>query len=201
LIKENTRFYEGVKPTERITETLDNLVASSFLADKWIDIVKADVQGAELLVFAGATHALQQATFVQLEGSTVEYNEGSACFFDVDALLRSHGFFLYNIEDLQRNEALFKTSGLGQFDMLYVKPTSPRLPDRLQKTKFCGQGRNMFEELLKLPSMEEMVPMRSPQRLRSWILGFLVGILCCSLLNVVRRTARCRFLFLKKGAE
>ena len=181
-----------VKPTERITETLENLVASSFLADKWIDIVKADVQGAELLVFTGDTDALQQATFVQLEGSTVEYNEGSSCFFEVDGLLRTHGFFLYDVADLQRNEALFKTSGLGQFDMLYVKPTSPRLPIRLQKTKFCGQRRNMLEELLKLPSIEEMFPMRSPLRSRSWISGFLLGFLCCCLVNVVWN-ARCRY--------
>jgi Methyltransferase FkbM domain len=197
-MKENTRFYEGVQPTERITETLDNLVASSFLAGKWIDIVKADVQGAELLVFAGATKALQQATFVQLEGSTVEYNEGSSCFFEVDVLLRSHGFFLYNIADLQYNEALFKTSGLGQFDMLYAKPTSPRLPNRLQKTKFCGQGRNMFDEVLKLPSIQDMFPMRSPRRARSWISGFLMGFLCCCVMNVFRNT-RCRFLLQKKS--
>jgi hypothetical protein len=162
-----------------LTDTLDDIVASSSIAGKHIDIVKADVQGAELLVFSGGTKVLEQATFVQLEGSTVEYNEGGSCFYEVDAFLRSHGFFLYDIADLQYNGRLFRTPGLGQFDILYVKPTSPRLPKELQKAKFCGQGRHLLDEILKQPTMEDAFPINSPRRARSWIWGFIVGFVCC----------------------
>jgi hypothetical protein len=73
------------------------------------------VQGAELAVFKGARRALSQATFVYFEGSTVEYNEGGACLYEVDAFLRSQGFFLYDYAALSYDE-VFKTKGLGQFD-------------------------------------------------------------------------------------
>jgi len=40
-------------------------------------------QGAEHLVLVGSTRVLTEATFVQLEASMVEYNEGGSCFWEV----------------------------------------------------------------------------------------------------------------------
>lgn len=115
MFRENSKHYVNDKPMKRITSTVDSLVQNSHLKNERIDIIKADVQGAELAVFKGARRTLSQATFVYFEGSTVEYNEGGACHYEVDAFLRSQGFFLYDLGVFMYNDA-FKTMGLGQFD-------------------------------------------------------------------------------------
>jgi hypothetical protein len=93
---------------------------------------------AELVVLKGATKALSHATFVQFETGPIAYNAGGACFFEVDEFLREHGFFWYDIGDLFYHEEPFKTPSLGQLDVLYVKPSSPKLPASLRNTQFCG---------------------------------------------------------------
>jgi FkbM family methyltransferase len=143
MFRENTVHFANLAAVEKITSKIDTIVASSPLANGYIvDFIKADVQGAELLVFQGATKALEQATFVQFEGSTIEYNEGGACFYEIDELLRSYGFYLYEVGDFLFNP-VFKTKGMGQFDALYVKPSSSKAPVDMKenKPKFCGVGR------------------------------------------------------------
>jgi FkbM family methyltransferase len=115
MFRERSNFYANDKPVEHVSKTVDTLVKQSFLRDEVVDVIKADVQGAELLVLQGATSVLQQATFVYLEASTVEYNEGAPCFYEVDAFLRSQGYFLYDVALLSYNDA-FRTFGLGQYD-------------------------------------------------------------------------------------
>ena len=75
------------------------------------------------------------------ETGPIEYNEGGACFYELDEFLRGHGFYLYDFGDVHRSLNLMKSQGAGQFDVLYVKPSSPRLPQELRSAKFCGQGR------------------------------------------------------------
>jgi FkbM family methyltransferase len=138
MFQENTHFYANDVPVERITSTLDEEIERSFVKMEEVDIIKIDVQGAEVVVLKGGPKALSQATFVQLETGPISYNSGGACFHEVDELLRSHGFFWYDLGDLAYNRNLFQTPGLGQFDVLYVKPSSPKLPDALKSTRFCG---------------------------------------------------------------
>jgi hypothetical protein len=47
------------------------------------------------MVLAGATETLKKATFVQLEVSVVQYNEGAVCWHETDAFLHEHGFYFY----------------------------------------------------------------------------------------------------------
>jgi FkbM family methyltransferase len=143
MFKERTKAFDGVSPSQKVTATVDTLLADSLLMkDSKVDIIKVDVQGAELVVFEGATEALRQATFVQFEASTIEFNSGGACFHEIDSLLRSHGFYLYDTADQTYND-VFKTKGMGQYDAMYIKPTSSRLPQWLtdQNPVYCGQGR------------------------------------------------------------
>ena len=108
--------------------------------DAVVDYIKVDVQGAELLVLQGGFETLKQASFIQFESSTVEYNAGSSCFFEIDEFLRTHGFYLYHQED-PMIQKLFKTKGLGQWDNLYVRPDSKRLPSFFQEKggpNYCG---------------------------------------------------------------
>jgi len=161
MFRENSKFYENDVPINRTTTTLDAEIANSFLKDEQIDVVKADVQGAELVVLEGGIKVLEQATFVTFEASTVVYNEGGACPHEVDAFLRSHGFYLYDMSGLHYNYGGFKTFGVGQYDVLYVKPDSPRLPRQLRENgvQFCTHGGRQHSP--------EFVPARPEQPLDS----------------------------------
>ena len=99
------------------------------------------------MVLQGAVELLQEASFVQFEGSLVEYNQGGSCLHEIDDFLRRHGYFIYDFGDQMMNKArLFKTRGTGQFDALYIRPSSEHLPQHLLDVKpdFCGADRPPF---------------------------------------------------------
>jgi FkbM family methyltransferase len=199
MFKENTIHYTNDKPVERITSTLDEEIELSFVKIEEVDIIKLDVQGAELVVLKGATKALSHATFVQFETGPIAYNAGGACFFDVDELLREHGFFWYDIGDLFYHEEAFKTPSLGQLDVLYVKPSSPKLPVSLRNTQFCGykpsaQQADPNFKPLQTDAMPQVASdlLESLERMKSadhpglyFLLGFLSGACCLGLLTCV----------------
>jgi FkbM family methyltransferase len=123
MFQEKSHYYDGHVPITRMARTLDALLQESFLRDERVDIIKADVQGAELVVFRGATNLLKRrqgvgttTTLLQFEGSTVRYNEGGSCTHDVDAFLRDQGYFLYDVGGQVYDRNLFRTGGLGQYD-------------------------------------------------------------------------------------
>lgn len=57
-----------------------------------VDIIKIDVQGAELDVFKGGSKALQDALVIWTEVEFVEYYEGQPLFSEVEQYLRTQGF-------------------------------------------------------------------------------------------------------------
>ena len=143
MFQENTKFYANTQPIERITSTVDIEVQNSLLRDMQIDLMKIDVQGAELLVLEGARETLARVTWIHLELSAVNYNPGGACYFEVDSFLRSQGFFLHDHGDVYRSlKRLFKTHGIAQYDALYVNPSAPNAPNYIKDnpTLFCGQS-------------------------------------------------------------
>lgn len=149
MFKEQTKFFANIPPVKKTAVTLDTIVREEgevFLRGKGsadgFDFIKIDTQGAELMVLQGGLTTLRGATFVQFEGSTVEYNSGGSCFYEVDEFLRSNGFYLYDHSDDLRHPMLFRTFGLGQWDMLYVNPDSKNLPKELKEKVpvFCGSS-------------------------------------------------------------
>lgn len=145
MFREQTESYTNAEPTKRETSTLDDLVASSFISQTSINLVKIDVQGAELMVLRGATRVLEQASFVQLEYSVVEYNQGGACYWEVDAYLRQAGYAMLDVWDLNYSPTLFGTPGLGQYDILYMNMNNRPRGSILEKVKFC-QGSSSSTE-------------------------------------------------------
>ena len=159
MFRENTKFYENDVPVERITTTLDieieKQMQSSFIASfEEVDFLKLDIQGAELLALKGATKVLEHVTFVQFEASLIEYNENGACFSEIDQLLREHGFVWFDMGDIARDKSLFISPGAGQFDVLYVKPSSTKYPEGLKEAKFCGY-RRMHQMAVSETSQQE----------------------------------------------
>jgi len=141
MFMEQSHHFKDIKPIQLTTSKLDTLVRNSHLDH--VDYLKLDVQGAELMVLSGASETLKKATFVQLEVSVIEYNKGGACWHDIDELLRQNGFHFYDSNDYIRNEKAFHTKGIGQFEVLYIKPSSTYMPKWLldNEVKFCGSGR------------------------------------------------------------
>ena len=113
---------------------MDSVVERAGLMDI-VDIVKIDVQGAELATLLGATKTLRAATYVLIEHSIIDYNQGGSCWFEVDAVLRKHGFYMSDIKEIS---PLF---GAGQFDGLYVKPSHLDFQSPAITKTHCARGR------------------------------------------------------------
>jgi FkbM family methyltransferase len=73
--REATAHYQGVSATTVQATTLDRLIERHDLPLP--DLIKADVQGAELDVLAGGPNALANAQLVLLECPITAYNEGA----------------------------------------------------------------------------------------------------------------------------
>lgn len=88
--------FDTVSVVEMQTDTLDNVLGAHGITD--VDFIKADTQGSELYVLEGAARALASAVLgVEVEVEFAPLYKGQPLFADVDAYLRSHGFFLFDL--------------------------------------------------------------------------------------------------------
>ena len=126
LFREKTMHYDYKRgiDVDINTTTLDDLLASEpDFADGTIDMLKLDVQGAELLVLEGGPNALRRSTFVLLEVSLFQYNHNAPLFADVVAFMHCRGFQAYDIADRHDIQGF-----LWQCDVLFVSDTSHHVP-------------------------------------------------------------------------
>jgi FkbM family methyltransferase len=113
--KENANF-----PTEERglpQRTLQSILASR---DAPFELLKLDVQGAELDVIRGLGARLLTVEVILIELSLVEYNKGGPLIATVLSELDKLGFVLYDIVDEHRHWG----GGLLQIDGLFVRPRS-----------------------------------------------------------------------------
>lgn len=89
---ETTGAFNESHKTRRTTITLDTLV----LQNNWPlpDLVKLDVQGAELDILKGAAHTLSRCNDIILEAQHIKYNLNAPRFNEVKSYLESIGFKL-----------------------------------------------------------------------------------------------------------
>jgi len=88
------------------------------------ELMKIDVQGAELEVLAGAGEVLREVQAVFMEISFAEYNRGAPLFVETVAAMDRYGFWLTDLADLRRGRA----GALLQADALFLRRGSPYLP-------------------------------------------------------------------------
>lgn len=87
-------FYEGAQKRRVTTMTLDTAVKDRQLPLP--DLIKMDVQGAELDILKGASSVLEHCKDLILELQSVEYNRGAPLNSEVIEYLKSRGFELIN---------------------------------------------------------------------------------------------------------
>lgn len=76
-------------------DTLDNQLDEHKIID--VDFIKVDTQGSELFVLEGSKHALRLAFGVEIEVEFSPIYLNQPLFADVDILMRSYGFQLFDI--------------------------------------------------------------------------------------------------------
>jgi FkbM family methyltransferase len=110
--RETTEQYRDVTPERRDATTLDDVIEMHGLLPP--DLIKADVQGAELDVLRGGSRALAAAKLVLLECPIVEYNEGAPTVEEYFGFMSARGFT--PIEFLDR---IWRNGRVVQVDVLF----------------------------------------------------------------------------------
>ncbi len=118
LYVENTSHYAepNLQVREVATMRLDTLVAREKLPAP--DLVKIDVQGAELEVLAGASATLAGASVLVVEVSLVDYNRRAPLMAEVIAAVDAIGFKCADVAELHRTPTNF----VLQLDLVFVRP-------------------------------------------------------------------------------
>ena len=144
LLEPNTALlgmFHGLEELVRVVSTrpvrtrrLDDIPQA-----KGADLLKVDVQGAELMVFQGAAALLREVLVIHTEVEFVPIYKDQPLFADIDAFLRSQGFVLHKLHGVSGR--IFKSipfvgndhASINQFlwsDAVYVRDfmTFDRLP-------------------------------------------------------------------------
>jgi len=94
----------GVREKVRVeVRTLDGVLKAANWAES-IDLLKIDVQGAELLVLKGAPNCLKRTRLIWLEVSFRELYEGAAVFSEIYQFMDAQGFRLLSLAEGFRGE-------------------------------------------------------------------------------------------------
>lgn len=117
LYEEQTQYPRIVE--HRRVVRLDDVLASRQLGPH--QLVKLDVQGAEIDVLRGGPRCLAAAEAVVLELSLLEYNRGAPLMHEVLAFMAAQGFLACDFFEPKRDPA----GHLIQIDAIFVRRESP----------------------------------------------------------------------------
>jgi hypothetical protein len=102
----------------RLDDLLDVRKVSGF------NMIKLDVQGAELDVLRGGPRTLAAAEVILMETSSMNYNEGAPTFAEVIRFMDINGFTPVDLYDPQRD----MTGNLIQIDVVFLRKGSSCMP-------------------------------------------------------------------------
>lgn len=123
MFHERTQWFDGVPAKVRHSQTLDGLLRRNGWNHRF-ELVKVDVQGAELAVLRGAPEVLKNAEVLLMEMPFLgQYNVGAPAFPEYIAFLDKAGFVPFEVEEMHRVSN--KGSGyLFQIDFIFVRKGS-----------------------------------------------------------------------------
>lgn len=95
-------LFHGFPEWSRVvrTEEVDTARLDDVPETAGVDLVKIDIQGAELMALANAPQRLGTALVVQTEVEFVPMYRDQPLYGDIERLLRGHGFLLHKFESL-----------------------------------------------------------------------------------------------------
>lgn len=116
LYRENTSFYEdqNLITYKVLTRRLDSLSAEQQLPPA--QLIKIDVQGAELDVIAGAAETMKGCDALILETSLLNYNKGAPLFGEVVSAVTKLGFACVDLCEVHQLLGV-----VIQLDLLFVR--------------------------------------------------------------------------------
>ena len=107
-------------------EVIDSKILDDFKSPEIVDLIKLDVQGAEIDVLLGGLDTLNKTKFLILETSLVPYNKDAPLEKEVIKFLRSYGFRNYIVFDTHiwpknsSNKMNLKKGDVFQRDLLFI---------------------------------------------------------------------------------
>lgn len=125
-------LFDFLRPLAEVVDTLQ--VETARLDDvqeiEVVDLLKLDVQGAELMILEHGTRVLDRCAAVQLEASFLPLYVGQPSIGDVDLFMRSRGFVPHCFAELKRwviapcvvnNDPRIPMNQLLEADLVYVR--------------------------------------------------------------------------------
>lgn len=82
------------------TEEVDTVRLDDVPETQSLDLLKIDIQGAELMAFENATRRLADTLVIQTEVEFLPMYRGQPLYAEIDLFLRRHGFMLHRFEPL-----------------------------------------------------------------------------------------------------
>lgn len=95
------------------SKTLNTFVAEHEIG--FIDLLKIDVQGAEIEVIKGSKEILNQTGTILIEVSLYDYYSKSSSIGEVESILGPNGFTLWSVTDISNNPMNGRTDWLELF--------------------------------------------------------------------------------------
>ena len=126
IFEEQTNYSREIK---KIKSSLLNNELPREIKNTKSNLIKLDVQGAELKIITGLKELINNFEVIILEVSLHKYNKGAPLFYDVINFMKNKSFVLYDIYDLKRLGD--RDSYLLQFDCVFLREDS-----NLLKVKF-----------------------------------------------------------------
>ena len=116
-----TRNQEMFTPSIVTMRTLDEVLRTNGQGNTIFNLLKIDVQGAELLVLQGARSTLRGVDCVLLELAVIQFNTGAPLWLSVQARMAHLGFQIYDVLELHY---LPTNKMLIQVDILFANTKS-----------------------------------------------------------------------------
>jgi len=151
LYEPNTRLLDKFQNLENLVQVIKtSRVKTKRLDDiseiNDIDLLKIDVQGAELDVLKGATTVLKNCLAIHTEVEFIPLYKNQPLFADVDTYLRKKGFYFHKFADI--NGRMFKP--LVDTNDINNWASQPLWADAVYATNFMRLGNLSPAKLIKL---------------------------------------------------